>query len=188
MRYQVVNPDARSARPELARAAWRSEWAVWIAVVAMFATITLAWLVPSLTDTYLGVRLGLGGNAVLLTLEARVGLWLASVVPAAVLTYGLAQLASFFRRVRHGHAFTLTAAAAIARLGWSLLAAALVVPIARAVIVTAIGGAGPGSQVAAHLAPGPAVITLAVLGVAMLAFGKVLREAAALADENASFL
>lgn len=188
MRYEIVNDRARAVRPELARAAARSEWAVWIAVIAMFTTITLAWLVPPLTDAYVGVRLGMGSNPIPLTLEGRIGLWLASIAPAAVLTYGLIQLASFFRRARGGDAFTSTAAAAVGRLGWSLLAAALVVPAARAVIIAGVAGATAGPQVAAHFAPGPAVITLAVLGVAMLAFGKVLREAAEIADENASFL
>lgn len=189
MRYLDVNPVNRNnVRPELARAAFRGECVVWTAAVAMLAITTAAWLVPSLTDTYLGARLGLSGNRLLLTTQARVGLWLASLAPAAVLTYGLVQLARFFRKVRGGNAFTVSAAAAIGRLGWSLLAAAVVVPASRALVVTGLARVDDAYQAAAHLAPGPVVITLAVLGVAMLAVGKVLREAAAMADENASFV
>ena len=189
MRYASVNPGNRNeVRPELVRAAWRSECAVWIAIAAMLGIVTAAWFVPSLTDTYLGARLGHSAINAPLSLEARVALWLASLAPAIVLTYGLVQLAGFFRRVRVGNAFTLPGAAAIVRLGWSLLLAALVVPVARTLVVAGVARIEAGSQMAAHLAPGPVVLTLAVLGVAMLAFGMVLREAAALAEENASFL
>lgn len=186
MRYETVN-TAQAGGVRLEVVARRGEIVVWGAIALMLAILTVAWWIPSLTDAYLGTRLGIG-NPVSLSLQGRAGLWLASLVPAVVLAFGLAQLAFFFRRVRRGDAFARGAANGVRRLGWSLLAAAIAVPLARMVVMSVLGAQTALDYVLAHLAPGPAVITLAVLGVAMLAFGKVMERAAELAEENASFL
>lgn len=170
-----------SRLPALAR---RLRVLVWLGIVLLVAAPGLNWLDPALAERaphFAGVW----------TVADRLAAWAIAAPPMLVVAVGLGQLLPFCRRVEEERVFTHAAADCIRRFGWAVIAAAVLFPLSRLAIGHYLGG-DPTSAVAWwRLAGGQALMATAVglaLGLALLVFGAILREATRLAEENASFL
>lgn len=153
-------------------------------IVLAAAGVAWAWSRPDI----LAEQIGIAGRPLALTGQAMAGGILASLVPLLLTAYALWQVAHLFTAFGRGLVFEESNAAILKRIGWTLLALAVVTPLVRAlqtVILTLDNP--PGQRI---LAVGFDLGTLATLlaGGAVLGFAAIMREAARLADENRSFV
>jgi hypothetical protein len=157
--------------------------AIWTGVALLLLTPTVNWLLPGLIDPSAGLR------PLVLTMPQRVTGWLLAMPPYVIVALGLAQLAGFCRRIEQRQTFSSAGVDAVRRLGWSLIAAAAVLPITRLVLrstVLADAALGPG-PLAGVLWILPVAIGV-VFGAVFVTFAAVLAEAVRLAEENERFV
>jgi hypothetical protein len=158
----------------------------WIAAVLVLLIPTLIWLGPRGS--------ALVARAVLLTPEFDVAdgsrlLLLAMVVPPyLVVAWGLVQLAGFCDRLARGEHFSRAAARAMKRFGWSLIASAALLPVCQLATRVYQKGALSGPDLVHGLLGSLPVLAMAlglVMGLIIIVFAAILRQATVLAEENA---
>jgi hypothetical protein len=160
----------------------------WAAIVLVLLLPTLNWLVPSLAGAAGVLR------HVDLALPERVIAWALAMPPYLAAAIGLGQLLGFCRSLRHGHVFTEAAATALRWLGWSLIAASLVLPVSRVALGLYVGQLVASQALPVELRPLLGAVMLVavgmgfVFGLLFVVFASVLREARMIAEENASFV
>lgn len=184
-----TRPDSASPPPpDLARLARRCEALVWLATVTALASPVLVWLAPFwMPRVFLGLY-GLGADPAPIGLTTQLAGAGIALLPATVLAWGLLGMVPLFRGLGRGALFAPITALAVGRLGRALLIMALLDPLTRlAARLLASGGVLP-SLAGVSLGVGTRALVFLVLGATLVALAAVLREAARLADENASFV
>jgi hypothetical protein len=156
-------------------------------VMAVAGTVWI-WMDPDLVRTILTPTLGIAGHPVTVTPGVQIiGLAL-SAPPLALLIYLLLQARAVFTGFIAGHVITDLAANRVWRIGMILVAKGLLVPFWRAaatVLVTINNTAG---HKIVSLSLNLDDVLWAIVGGLLVAIGWTLREAARIAEENASFV
>lgn len=172
----------------LHRLARRAEKVVWFAVGILVVAPAVGWAAPGITEERILRLLRVPFEPPVLTpQEAWVG-WAATMIPIAVLAFGLAQIAVFLRHVQRDETFSPHAVRCIQRLGWALIVAAVLFPCARYGVIGFFGRQPFRGLLGGMLAPGAVIVSLSTLGVGVLAFARVFTRAVSLARENAEFV
>ena len=114
--------------------------------------------------------------------------WLASCLPSAVLLFALWQIWSLFGYYRRGEIFKDGPATHLRRLGAALMVNAVAQPLSTTLAVLALTMGNPVGQRQLVLGLGFEHFTSFGFGLAVLAIGIVMQEAARLAQENAEFV
>lgn len=111
--------------------------------------------------------------------------------PYVSVAWGLIQLSSFCVRLSRGEHFSRAAATALKHFGWSIIAAAALLPVTR---IAAMAYVRPPDYwweflpVVLRVVPLLAMALGLIVGLIVIVFALVLKQATALAEENASFL
>jgi hypothetical protein len=111
--------------------------------------------------------------------------------PYLVIAWGLIQLSGFCRQLARGAHFSESAARALLRFGWSLTLAACLLPVTRGIAMAVTYQPANAAEWGALLWRAPPLLASAiglVMGLIMIVFAAILRQAKLLADENASFV
>jgi hypothetical protein len=167
----------------LPQLALRVRIAIWTGIALLLLTPMVNWLLPGIMES------GPGSRLVSLPMSQRVIGWLLVMLPYAIVALGLAQLAGFCQRIEQRQTFTSAGVSAVRRLGWSLIAAAAVLPVTRLVLRwTVLADAAPGPGLLAGISWILPVAIGAVLGAVFVTFAAVLAEAVRLAEENERFV
>ena len=157
-----------------------------IAAGGALAEIALAWvwLTPSWVSAFVAPRLGLQGVAIDLGGAARLSGFAISMIPMAVLLYLLLQAYALFDAFRLGAVFTAQSPVRLRRIGWCMVALALLRPITMTLLGLALTWGNPPGQRILALAVSVDDYMIAALGGLILAIGHVMVEAARIADDN----
>jgi hypothetical protein len=115
---------------------------------------------------------------------------LVGVVAAQMALAGgvLWQLWCLFGRYRQGDVFGSRALAHMRYLGWSMVSLAIAEPLLRAVMTVAISWDNPPGKRMLQLSLGSNDYALLLLALVLVALGRVMTEAARVADENNGFV
>lgn len=122
------------------------------------------------------------------TPAARLRCFLVSVVPLSLWLCALWQLWALFGRYRLGEVFSLRAVTHVRRFAGSLLALAVVDPIARAAMSVAITLDNPVGQRQLNVGLGSGDYQLLLCAAVFVAIARVMAEALRVADENREFI
>lgn len=160
----------------------------WMGALLVVLMPTLAWLgAPD------GVA-GAGSGVLAPALEERdVARHLALAIvlpPYLAVAWGLVQLSGFCGRLARREHFSRAATTALKRFGWSLIAAAILLPVSRLALRAYVLDATWAELAQSMLRTIP-VLALAlglILGLIMIVFAAILEQATALAEENARFV
>lgn len=180
---------------DLARsAARRARWArimsgATLAGIAIAVIGTLwVWTDQHLVRTILAPQFGLAGQPVTVTPMVQLTGIALSVPPIALLTYLLLQARAVFSGFAHGVTIGDLVAVRVRRIGWILVIKGLLTPFWRAAASVILTLANPSGHRAIALNIGLDDILWAIVGGLLVAIGWTLREAARIAEENASFV
>jgi hypothetical protein len=110
--------------------------------------------------------------------------------PYLSIAWGLAQLARFCACLAREEHFTRVAARSLARVGWSIVAAALLLPLTRLIALSLIDGMSFAAVVHATLRLATILpITMGLIfGTIIIIFSALLDKSVQLQDENSSFV
>ncbi len=181
--HRRAHPADRHSRLAL----WMSGITLGGIVCAVAATLWV-WTDRQLVEGLLAPYLGLAGRPLTVTPGVQLAGLALSAPPLALLIYLLMQARSVFRGFASGLRFTDLVAIRIARIGWILVAKGCLMPFWRAAAGVVLTLGNPQGQ--RFLAIGISVddILWAIVGALLIAIGWTLREAARIAEENASFI
>lgn len=157
-----------------------------VAAGAALAPITLAsvWLSPSWVEAHVVPHLGLHGVPAALDGGTRALAFAVSMIPMAVLLTLLHQAYGLFDAFRLGNLFPAHAPIRLRRIGWCILALAVLRPITSTMVGLILTSANsPGQRILA-LSFSIDDIMIAAIGGLVLAIGHVMTEAARVADDN----
>lgn len=156
---------------------------VWLGIVLLVILPALPWLDPDVGRRWPQSAEWPAGD--------RLIAWAISAAPMLVIAVGLGQLLAFCRRVREGRLFTEAAVGPLRRFGWTIIAASLFFPVSR-IALWSFAGVAPGAAALwGRFVFGQLLLTTGVglvIGLALLVFAAILREASGIAEENASFI
>lgn len=157
-----------------------------VAVGGALALIALAWvwLTPSWVEAYVVPQLHLQAVPVALDLSTRLLAFAASMVPMAMLLHLLHQAYALFDAFRIGNVFGANAPHRLLRIGWCILALALLRPVTATLLGLILTWGNPPGQRILALSFSIDDYMIAVLGGLVLAIGHVMTEAARIADDN----
>jgi len=157
--------------------------------MVLIGTLTaLIFIIPEWTRNLVLAKLGEAGATLPITAEGRLIAGLITAVPLAVLLYGLWTVRRLFQEFARGRVLTTEAARCLQTFAVTVLAQAPLSPLAGAAISLAL---------TLTAQPGPKTVMLGIstndylaliIGGVLLAVATVMREAARLAEENASFV
>jgi hypothetical protein len=176
--------EVRSVDTQLPRLANRLRLLVWIGIVMLIILPSLVWLDPDVKSRWPG------DNLEWTPLDRIIAASL-SLPPMLMAAFGLGRLLAFCRSVREGRVFTEEAADSLRGFGKAVIAAALLLPLSRLAVWAYIGSLPIKAAFWGRLVFGQVALTSGVglaVGLALIVFGAILREATRIADENASFL
>jgi hypothetical protein len=146
------------------------------------------WTDRSLVEKLIAPHLGLSWHPVTVTPTIQlVGLAL-SAPPLALLVYLLMQARAVFKGFAVGVRFTDLVAVRVSRIGLILIAKGVLMPLWRAAAGVALTIANPSGQRILAISISMDDILWAIVGALLVAIGWTLREAARIAEENASFI
>lgn len=169
---------------DLPRLATRLRLLVWLGIILLVTMPALVWLASDLAPRW-------GQVTADWTWGDRLIAFLLTAPPYWVAALGLAQFLGFCRTVAAAAVFTPAAVKSLRRFGGALIAAALLLPPSRLGLWVYIGfEAGTEASAWGRVNIGQIVLSSGiglVIGLAVLVFASILREATRLADENASF-
>jgi len=159
---------------------------LWVGIALLLLTPSINWLPPM--DQ---VSAGLAERPNL-SLSDRLLAWLIAMPPYLAGALGLGQMLSFSNRFRLQRVFTTEAALLLQRFGWCLIAAAITFPLSRFLLgmYLGLGINGLPTQFLPLIGLGgilPAAIALTI-GLIFVLFAGILRQAVAMAEENAGFV
>jgi hypothetical protein len=157
--------------------------------IALVVILTIAcFLVPDWSRNLLLAKLGQAGAALPVTPQARLAAAGVVAAPVAVMLYGLWNVRAMFREFAQGHLFTARAARHLQVFAVTVLVQAPLGPLTSAGLSVAI-------SMVNEARPRLHAITFSIqdyyaliIGGVLFAVGTVMREAARLSDENASFV
>ncbi len=157
-----------------------------VAAGGALAELALAWvwLTPTWVEAYVVPHLSLQGVPVALDWTTRLTAFAASMVPMAVLLYLLHQAYGLFDSFRTGNVFTSLAPIRLRRIGWCIVALAVLRPLTATMLALVLTWGNPPGQRILALSIGIDDYMIAALGGLVLAIGHVMTEAARIADDN----
>ncbi len=142
------------------------------------------WLSPSLVETLVMPRLGLGAAPVALDGWTRAAGFAVCMLPMAVLGYQLHQAYALFDAYRLGNVFTSAAPVRLRRIGISMVALAVLRPITATLLGIVLTAANPPGQRVISIGLNIDDYMIAAFGGLILVIGHVMVEATRLADEH----
>lgn len=157
-------------------------------MAAMVVLMGSAFLVPTWTREMLLARLGQAGANLPLGHEQVLAAAAITAVPFSVMLWGLWNARAMFNDLAGGHAFSSDAARHLHRFGVAVLAQALLGPLTATALALALSLANPPGQRILLLTLSSNDYIALVVGGVLIALASVMREAARLAEENASFV
>ncbi len=163
-------------------------WVTTIGIALIVVLAVLGFLIPDWTRNILLARLGQAGAKLPLTASHQLVAALVCAVPIGVMVWGLWRVRALFREFSEGRVFTESAARHLQVFGATVLAQAPLAPLTS--LALSIGltlGEPPGERMAAVTFSINDYFALIVGGV-LFAIASAMREAARIADENASFV
>lgn len=156
-------------------------------VIAVAGSLWI-WLDPELVRRVLAPRIGLASHPVTVTPAIQALGIAVSAPPLALLVYLLMQARAVFAGFTAGISFSDLVAVRVWRIGLILVLKGLISPFWRAGAGALLTIANPGGQRVIVLEIGIDDILWAIVGGLLIAIGWTLREAARIAEENASFV
>ena len=146
------------------------------------------WLSPGLVERVIVPRVGLVGHPVALdgaSLSAGLAI---SAIPLGILAYGLLQVRQIFRDFGRGELISALLAVRLERFGAAVALQGLIAPfIGVALSIALTLGNPPGARAIAVSISSHDVVAV-IVGLLVIGVGAVMREAARIAEENASFV
>jgi hypothetical protein len=159
-----------------------------LGIVLVLVLTVACFLIPDWSRNLLLAKLGQVGAALPVTPQARLAAALVVAMPVAVMLYGLLNVRALFREFGAGRVFTAQAARHLQLFAATVLAQAPLGPLTSAALSVAVSMADDsGSRLHAITFSLHDYYAL-IVGGALLAVATVMREAARLSDENASFV
>jgi hypothetical protein len=154
----------------------------------MLLALVVIWSDPERVRGLVAPMIGLADRPLALTRNALIGGFLAGLTQVTFYAYALWLVARLFRSFASGVVFVQGNADTLRAIGWTLILAALLAPVTRALQSAALTLDNPAGQrvVAVQLDFGTFAALLG--GGAVLGFAAVMREAVRLADENRQFV
>lgn len=180
--------QGRSAMARLRRVSTLARVLCFAAAALMAVGAVWLWRDPEQLAAY--ARSTIGVSAPIGSLSER-GYWAAltiGLVPAGLFVAAMLRLSSLFGRFGRGQVLEEENAQRLTRVGWLLTAMGVATPLARALQSVALTFDNPSGQKQLAITLDPGTFGVLAAGVALVAFGLVLREAVRLADENQSFV
>jgi hypothetical protein len=159
-----------------------------VGIVFVAGAMLLAFIIPDWTRNLLLAKLGQFGATLPLSPSARLAAALVVAVPVGVMLYGLFAVRALFREFTRGHVFTERAARQLQTFAVTVLAQAPLGPLTAAGLSVALTLANPPGHRAVHIALSTNDYFALIVGGVLFAVATVMREAARLADENATFV
>jgi len=157
-----------------------------VAVGGALAELALiwVWLSPSLVETLVVPRLGLGAYSVSLDGWTRAAGFAVSMLPMVVVGYLLHQAYALFDGYRLGNVFTDAAPIRLRRIGMCMLALAVLRPVTTTLLGIVLTMSNPPGQRIVSIGISIDEYMIAAFGGLILAIGHVMVEAKRLADDN----
>jgi Protein of unknown function (DUF2975) len=180
---------ASTATPTLAGGQLGRLSAIMCGVVALggaLAELALVWVwvSPTLVELLVVPRLGLGAGSVTLDGWTRFAGFAICMLPMAVLGYMLYQAFALFDGYRVGNVFTDAAPIHLRGIGISMLALAVLRPLATTLLGVALTMSNPPGQRILSIGVSIDDYMIAAFGGLVLAIGHVMVQAKLLADEH----
>jgi hypothetical protein len=148
----------------------------------------LAFVIPDWTRNLLLARLGQTGIALPLTPTTTLAAAGVMAVPLGVMLYGLWAVRGLFREFARGDVFGAAACRKLEVFGLTVLAQAPLGPLTATALALVTSLANPPGQRLLVLTLSINDYFALIVGGVLVAVARVMREAARLADENASFV
>lgn len=184
----------RSDRPELTGAAKLTrlsrtmEWVTVAGMVLIVVGMSLAAVIPAWSRNLLLARLGETGTRLPLEPSDQAVAALIIAVPVGVMIWGLGHVRALFRDFSRGRVFTGTAARHLQQFGLSVLMQGPLGPLTATALGLALSLGNPPGQRYLVLTLSINDYFAVIIGGVLIAVAAAMREAARLADENASFV
>jgi Protein of unknown function (DUF2975) len=157
-----------------------------IAFIAL--AMTLVFIIPDWTRNLLLARLGQAGVGLPLTSGGLIAGAAVTAVPIGVLLYGLWQVRALFRDFALGRVFTVETARRLQLFAGTVFAQAVLGPLSSAGLLLAFSSNDPAGTSRFGMALSTDDYLALIVGGVLLAIAWAMREAAQMADENASFV
>ena len=184
----MVTAGSTAGAGRLARLSQAMMWVTTIGMVLIVVLTLLVFLVPDWTRNLLLARLGQLGGALPVTPEARLAGALVVAAPVAVMLYGLWAVRALFREFADGRFFTERAARNLQTFAVTVLAQAPLGPLTSAALSVALSLVNPSGERMHAITFSIHDYYALIVGGVLVAVASLMREAARLADENASFV
>ena len=150
--------------------------------------MVLVFLIPDWTRNLLLARLGQAGLDLSLAPGRLIAGAAITAVPVGVLLFGLWQVRTLFLNFANGHVFTLASAHLLRDFAGSVLAQAILGPIASTALMLAFTLNNPPGKSQLVISLSVHDYLALIVGGVLLAVAWVMVEATRIADENASFV
>jgi Protein of unknown function (DUF2975) len=142
------------------------------------------WISPTLVEMLVVPRLGMGAVPVVLNGWTRGAGFAVCMLPMAVLAYMLHQAYALFDGYRVGNVFTDAAPVHLRRIGFSMLALAVLRPLATTLLGVVLTMSNPPGQRILSIGVSIDDYMIAAFGGLVLAIGHVMVQANQLADDH----
>ncbi|MFG1278135.1 DUF2975 domain-containing protein [Xanthobacter autotrophicus] len=160
-----------------------------LVVVVLLVTSGLGiWLRPALVEQMVVPRLGLAGHQVALDGASLCAGLVISAVPLGILAYGLLQVRQIFRDFGRGELISQMLAHRLERFGAAVAVQGLISPFTSAALSVALTLGNPPGERALAVSLSSHDVVAVIVGLLIIGVGAVMREAARIAEENASFV
>lgn len=180
--------QSTAAAGRLARLSQAMMWVTTVGIVLIVVLMGLAFMIPEWSRNLLLNRLGATGGKLPLGPTEQVFAAMIFAVPIGVMVWGLWHVRTLFSEFAQGRMFTAAAARHLRQFGVSVLIQGPLGPLTATALGLVLSLGNPPGQ--RYL-----VLTLSIndyyaliVGGVLVAVASLVREAARLADENASFV
>lgn len=177
-----------AAAGRLARLSRAMMWVTTIGIGLIVVLSVVGFLIPDWTRNALLARLGQIGASLPLTPSTRLAAAAILAVPVGVMLWGLWQVRALFRDFALGRVFTEAAARRLQLFGVAVLVQAPLGPLTATMLALALSLANPPGQRFLLVTFSLNDYFALIIGGVLVAVATVMREAARLAEENASFV
>ncbi|MCK9918903.1 DUF2975 domain-containing protein [Microbacteriaceae bacterium K1510] len=178
----------RSNADKLVRLSQAMAWLTTAGIVSISAAMIAVFLIPTWTRNLLLARLGDIGASLPLGPNQVIAAASIMAVPTVVMMWGLWHVRALFREFAVGRVFTVEAARHLQVFGMAVLIQGPLGPLTATALAMALSLANPPGQRLLVVSLSINDYLALIIGGVLLAVATVMREAARLADENASFV
>jgi len=159
-----------------------------LAIGAVVILTVLGLMIPDWTRNLLLAKLGLAGAELPVAASDRLVVAVIIAVPVGVILYGLFAVRALFVEFALGHVFTARSARHLQVFAAAVLAQAPLGPLTTVALTSALTFGNPPDQRMVAVAFSLNDLFALIIGGVLYAAATVMREAARIADENASFV